>query len=390
MDSVLLISTDCAGLPRLGFWLQSMGRWRGLWAAMVALVAALSFGVEPVLAAHGFVAQAVGRVAPSVVRIDTERQVLMSGLDPGLDDPLLKELFGDLASSHRENGQGSGVVIGRDGLVLTNAHVVEGADRVQVSLADGTQCDGEVVGSDPVTDLAVVRLASTSQKLKAAPLGDSDALEPGDWAIALGHPYGLDSTVTLGIVSSLHRNISSLGFTDKRLELIQTDAAINPGNSGGPLINESGEVIGLNTLVRAGPGAGLGFAIPINLAKGVAERLSSGGEVVHPYLGLQLVPLTVRRAKEHNADPNALVQLPEHDGARVQQVLEHSPAVAAGLRRGDLVIAAGERNVRAPADLLAVVEASSLGDPLQLKVLRGSEQMELSIEPAPLPMSQAG
>ena len=273
-----------------------MRRWRGLWAAMVALVAALSFGVEPVLAAHGFVAQAVGRVAPSVVRIDTERQVLMSGLDPGLDDPLLKELFGDLPSSHRENGQGSGVVIGRDGLVLTNAHVVEGADRVQVSLADGTQCDGEVVGSDPVTDLAVVRLASTSQKLKAAPLGDSDALEPGDWAIALGHPYGLDSTVTLGIVSSLHRNISSLGFTDKRLELIQTDAAINPGNSGGPLINESGEVIGLNTLVRAGPGAGLGFAIPINLAKGVAERLSSGGEVVHPYLGLQLVPLTVRRA----------------------------------------------------------------------------------------------
>ena len=367
-----------------------MGRWRGLWAAMVALVAALSFGVEPVLAAHGFVAQAVGRVAPSVVRIDTERQVLMSGLDPGLDDPLLKELFGDLPSSHRENGQGSGVVIGRDGLVLTNAHVVEGADRVQVSLADGTQCDGEVVGSDPVTDLAVVRLASTPQKLKAAPLGDSDALEPGDWAIALGHPYGLDSTVTLGIVSSLHRNISSLGFTDKRLELIQTDAAINPGNSGGPLINEAGEVIGLNTLVRAGPGAGLGFAIPINLAKGVAERLSSGGEVVHPYLGLQLVPLTIRRAKEHNADPNALVQLPEHDGALVQQVLENSPAVAAGLRRGDLVIAAGERNVRAPADLLAVVEASSLGDPLQLKVLRGAEQLELSIEPAPLPMSQAG
>ena len=188
----------------------------------------------------------------------------------------------------------------------------------------------------------------------------------GTWRLGdcPGHPYGLDSTVTLGIVSSLHRNISSLGFTDKRLELIQTDAAINPGNSGGPLINEAGEVIGLNTLVRAGPGAGLGFAIPINLAKGVAERLSSGGEVVHPYLGLQLVPLTIRRAKEHNADPNALVQLPEHDGALVQQVLENSPAVAAGLRRGDLVIAAGERNVRAPDDLLAVVEASSLGDPL--------------------------
>ena len=146
-----------------------MGRWRGLWASVVAVLAALSFGVEPALAAHGFVAQAVGRVAPSVVRIDTERQVLMSGLDPGLEDPLLKELFGDLPSSHRESGQGSGVVIGRDGLVLTNAHVVEGADRVQVSLADGTQCDGEVVGSDPVTDLAVVRLASTPPNSRLRP-----------------------------------------------------------------------------------------------------------------------------------------------------------------------------------------------------------------------------
>ena len=134
------------------------------------LLAALLLWVEPVFAAHGFVAQAVDRVAPSVVRIDTERQVLMSGLDPGLDDPLLKELFGDLPNGHRENGQGSGVVIGRDGLVLTNAHVVEGL-IAQVSLADGTQCDGEVVGSDPVTDLAVVRLASTSPKTQGSTAG---------------------------------------------------------------------------------------------------------------------------------------------------------------------------------------------------------------------------
>ncbi|OUT75540.1 MAG: serine protease [Synechococcus sp. TMED19] len=341
-------------------------------------------------AAHGFVAKAVARVAPSVVRIDTERQVFSPGLGSGLDDPLLRELFGDLPSSHRENGQGSGVVIEAEGLVLTNAHVVEGADRVQVSLADGRQLDGAVVGSDPVTDLAVVRLEDAPAGLKAAPLGDSDALEPGDWAIALGNPYGLDSTVTLGIVSSLHRNISSLGFTDKRLELIQTDAAINPGNSGGPLINDAGEVIGLNTLVRAGPGAGLGFAIPINLANGVATRLASGNGVVHPYLGLQLVPLTVRRAREHNADPNALVQLPEHDGALVQQVLEDSPAVKAGLRRGDLVVRAGDRVVQAPGDLLAVVEGSSLNQPLNLEVLRGENLLKLAIHPAPLPASSAG
>ena len=365
----------------------------GLVRTLVALALMLVVLIQAPASAwagHGFVAKAVARVAPSVVRIDTERQVFNPGLGSGLDDPLLRELFGDLPSTHRENGQGSGVVIAAEGLVLTNAHVVEGADRVQVSLADGRQLDGSVVGSDPVTDLAVVKLSQAPDELRPAPLGDSDALEPGDWAIALGHPYGLDSTVTLGIVSSLHRNISSLGFTDKRLELIQTDAAINPGNSGGPLINEAGEVIGLNTLVRAGPGAGLGFAIPINLAHGVANRLARSGEVIHPYLGLQLVPLTARRAREHNDDPNALLQLPVHDGALVQQVLEGSPAVAAGLRRGDLVVKAGDRPVHNPADLLSVVEGSSLGEPLALEVLRGAGSLTLAIRPEPLPASGAG
>jgi S1-C subfamily serine protease len=349
------------------------------------LVALMLLGAWPAWAGHGFVAQAVERVAPSVVRIDTERQVYRSGLDPGFDDPLLRELFGDQPKSHRESGQGSGVLISSDGLVLTNDHVIDGADRVQVTLADGRQLDGEVVGSDAVTDLAVVRLPADTKGLKAAVLGDSDALQPGDWAIAMGNPYGLDSTVTLGIVSSLHRNISSLGFTDKRLELIQTDAAINPGNSGGPLVNDAGEVIGLNTLVRAGPGAGLGFAIPINLASGVAKRLAAGTPVVHPYLGLQLVPLTVRRAREHNLDPNALVQLPEHDGALVQQVLERSPAAAAGLRRGDLVVGAADLTVHGPADLLTVVEGASVGKPLDLEVLRGEDNLHLVIRPEPLP-----
>ncbi|MFZ4565320.1 MAG: trypsin-like peptidase domain-containing protein [Prochlorococcaceae cyanobacterium] len=337
-----------------------------------------------VAASHGFVAEAVSRVAPAVVRIDTERRVVVAGVDPSFEDPFLRELFGDLPGSRRESGQGSGVIIDRDGLVLTNAHVVDQADRVQVTLADGRQLDGTVAGVDPVTDLAVVRLPAT-QGLQAAPLGDSEDLLPGDWAIALGNPYGLDSTVTLGIVSSLHRNISTLGFTDKRLELIQTDAAINPGNSGGPLINAAGEVIGLNTLVRAGPGAGLGFAIPINLARGVARQLASGATVVHPYLGLQLVPLTARRAREHNQDPNALLPLPERDGALVQQVLDHSPAASAGLRRGDLVVAAGDRSVHTPADLLSIVEASRIGEPLPLQVIRGSETLDLAIRPEILP-----
>ena len=331
-----------------------------------------------------FVTSAVKRVAPAVVRIDTERSVPRAGLDPVFSDPLLRELFGDQLPSSRERGQGSGIVIDSQGLVLTNAHVVDGADRVDVTLADGSDVEGSVLGADPVTDLAVLRIPRSASP-KAAPLGDSEALEVGDWAIALGTPYGLERTVTLGIVSSLHRNITSLGFSDKRLELIQTDAAINPGNSGGPLINADGEVVGLNTLVRSGPGAGLGFAIPINLAKGVAAQLGRGDAVVHPYLGLQLVPLNARLARDNNADPNALVQLPERDGALVQRVLPESPAEKAGLRRGDLVVAAAEQVVPDPAALLRLVEASTVGEALPLTVLRGDQQMQLSIRPEALP-----
>jgi S1-C subfamily serine protease len=286
----------------------------------------------------------------------------------------------------RERGQGSGVVIdAAQGLILTNAHVVDQVDGVAITFADGHQVDATVVGADPVTDLAVVRLPSQGAELKAAPLGDSEALEVGDWAIALGSPYGLERTVTLGIVSSLHRDINSLGFADKRLDLIQTDAAINPGNSGGPLINASGEVIGINTLVRSGPGAGLGFAIPINLAKRVADQLASGGRVIHPYLGLQLVPLTARVARENNQDPNALLQLPERDGALVQKVLPQSPAEVSGLKRGDLVVSIAENRVVTPADLLKRVEQANVGDPLALKVVRGQREIQISIRPAALP-----
>ena len=241
-----------------------------------------------------------------------------------------------------------------------------------------------MVGADAVTDLAVVRIPGGSD-LQAARLGDSEALEVGDWAIALGSPYGLERTVTLGIISSLHRDINLLGFADKRLDLIQTDAAINPGNSGGPLINAAGEVVGINTLVRSGPGAGLGFAIPINLARGVAAQLSTGGVVVHPYLGLQLVPLTARRARDNNRDPDALLQLPERDGALVQRVIEGSPAEKTGLRRGDLVVSMDDQPVNEPRDLLRQVERAAVGKPLELTVLRGQSELHLSISPAALP-----
>jgi len=358
----------------------------GLWLALFTSPVRADGEPTAAVPVHSFVADAARAAAPAVVRIDTERSVARQPFDPALLDPMLRDLFGDPAGSLRERGQGSGVIFDAGkGLVLTNAHVVDQVDRVEVTLADGQQRDGAVVGADPVTDLAVVQIAG-SRTLQAARLGDSEALEVGDWAIALGSPYGLERTVTLGIISSLHRDINTLGFADKRLDLIQTDAAINPGNSGGPLINAAGEVVGINTLVRSGPGAGLGFAIPINLAHSVADQLSRGGAVVHPYLGLQLVPLTARRARDNNRDPEALLQLPERDGALVQRVIEGSPAETAGIRRGDLVVAVAEQPVREPRDLLQQVERATLGQPLPVTVIRGPRELNLKISPEALPL----
>jgi len=334
---------------------------------------------------HNFVSSAVKNVGPAVVKIDTERLVERQQFDPNLLDPLLRDLLGGQGvMPERERGQGSGVIINDNGLVLTNAHVVERVDDVSVTLADGTICDGQVLGTDAVTDLALVKIEESSYS-NYAPLGNSEDLEVGDWAIALGTPYGLEKTVTLGIVSSLHRDINSLGFSDKRLDLIQTDAAINPGNSGGPLINSNGEVIGINTLVRSGPGAGLGFAIPINLAKSVSDQLLKNGEVIHPYLGVQLISLNPRIAKEHNRDPNSLVQLPERNGALIQSVIPNSPAEKAGLRRGDLVIAAENISIKEPKTLLDEVEKAKIGKVFLLDILRDNKEIQINIKPEPLP-----
>ena len=332
-----------------------------------------------------FVSEAVKNVGPAVVRIDTERLVERQQFDPTLLDPLLRDLLGEPGMApERERGQGSGVIIDKNGLVLTNAHVVERVDNVSVTLADGTNCDGKVLGTDSITDLALVKIENQIDS-SYAPLGDSEELEVGDWAIALGTPYGLEKTVTLGIVSSLHRDINTLGFSDKRLDLIQTDAAINPGNSGGPLINSNGQVIGINTLVRSGPGAGLGFAIPINLAKNVSDQLLENGEVIHPYLGVQLISLNPKLAKEHNEDPNALVKLPERSGALIQSVIPNSPAEKAGLRRGDLVIAAENILIEEPKALLDEVEKAQIGKIFLLNVVRDNKEIKVNIKPEALP-----
>ena len=360
---------------------------------LASIVFCFLFGTQPLFAeedffasqSHSFVANVAKRVSPSVVRIDIEREIQTDEFESDLLDPLLRDLLGDLGEFPRkERGQGSGVIIDKSGLVLTNAHVVERVDGVVITLQNGVQLDGKVIGTDQVTDLALVKI-NESSGLESARLGDSESIQVGDWAIALGTPYGLESTVTLGIVSSLHRDINSLGFSDKRLDLIQTDAAINPGNSGGPLINSNGEVIGINTLVRSGPGAGLGFAIPINLASKVTQQLLANGEVIHPYLGAQLILLNERIAKEHNQDPNALISLPERSGALVQSVIPQSPAEEGGLRRGDLVINAEGNEINDPKSLLLQVENAEIGKPFKLEVLRNNKEINLSIKPVALP-----
>ena len=336
------------------------------------------------LSRQSFVAQAVRRASPSVVTIDTERTEAVRGGGGGLPgalmrDPLFRQFFGlpqmQLPPSQRTvRGQGSGFVYQADGLVLTNAHVVEKSDRVTVGFQNGQRVEGRVVGLDPITDLAVVRLPSGTWPVAA--LGNSDALQVGDWAIAVGNPFGLDHTVTLGIVSSLNRNASKLGITDKRLDLIQTDAAINPGNSGGPLLNADGEVVGINTLVRSGPGAGLGFAIPINRARTIAQQLASTGRVSHPMIG---VGLDLARGSDGAAASGAVVVAVQPGG----------PAERAGLRRGDVIVAVAGRPVATPAAVVQAVEAAGVGNPLTLTLQRGGQQVSLAVVPTDLRLSGA-
>jgi S1-C subfamily serine protease len=351
--------------------------------AGVALPPALaqSSAALAVLSRQSFVAEAVRRTGPAVVTIDTERTVVVPGrqsLPPfPFMDPMLRQFFGlpqgggTIPPSQRtERGQGSGFIYDSSGLLLTNAHVVEGSTRVMVGLSDGRRVEGTVVGADRVTDLAVVQLAGGSS-WPVAPLGNSDSLQVGEWVIAVGNPFGLDQTVTLGIVSSLNRNAASLGITDKRLELIQTDAAINPGNSGGPLLDADGAVVGINTLVRSGPGAGLGFAIPINRARTVAEQLVSKGSVSHAMIGVGLDAV-------RNASGSPV------PGAVVRSVMPGGPAARVGVRPGDRITAVDGQPVTNPAQLTQLVERNGVGRPMELTLQRQGQTLQLQVTPVEL------
>jgi S1-C subfamily serine protease len=324
-----------------------------------------------------FVTTAVDRVGAAVVRIDTERTITRR-MDPFFGD----ESMTGLPQQQLLRGQGSGFIIDRDGIILTNAHVVDRADKVTVILKDGRSLEGKVQGVDPVTDLAVVKV-SGAKNLPIAQMGDSDIVKVGDWAIAVGNPFGLDNTVTLGIVSTLKRASSTVGMTDKRLDFIQTDAAINPGNSGGPLLNAKGQVIGINTAIRA-DAMGIGFAIPINKAKTISTQLARGEKVSHPYLGVQMVTLTPEIAAENNHDPNALFQIPEINGVLVVKVLPNTAASVAGMRRGDAILEVNGEVIRDANQLQDVMENSRVSQQIQVRILRDGKNQLVKVTPKDL------
>lgn len=333
-------------------------------------------------ASTNFVAAAVAQTGPAVVRIDTEKTIA-TRTDPLFEDPFFREFFGDrfgrqMPRERQVRGQGSGFITQKNGMILTNAHVVSGADRVTVTLKDGREFEGVVKGTDEVTDLAVVKIDARGVDLPVAPLGNSSNIQVGNWAIAVGNPVGLNNTVTLGIISTLTRSSAQVGIPDKRIDFLQTDAAINPGNSGGPLLNEQGEVIGINTAIR--PDAnGIGFAIPIDKARSITNTLAAGKKVPHPYIGVQMRTLTPDLAQKSNQDPNSPFLIPETEGVLVVRVLPNTPAERAGLRLGDVIVNIDGQAITDAGQLQSIVDGSNLNQSLQFTVQRGDRTLKLRV-----------
>lgn len=333
---------------------------------------------------------AADKVLPAVVAIETRAKAATESSRPSEDgaeqpNPLegtpLEDFFrgapwGQVpgSPSRPQQGLGSGVIIDASGLVLTNNHVVSGGGEVTVRLYDGREFKATQVWTDPKTDIAVVRIED-AKDLVAAPLGNSDLISIGDWVLALGQPFGLESTVTAGIISGKQRGI---GIT-ARESFLQTDAAINPGNSGGPLVNLDGEIIGINTAIssRSGGSDGIGFAVPINLASWVGRQLASGGVVHRAYLGVGIQPLTAEIAGQFQVNPRG--------GVLVTDVLSGTPAAKAGLQSGDVIVEYAGVRITSPQELQVTVERSEIGRPHELSIVRNGRPMNLTFTPEEQP-----
>ncbi len=332
---------------------------------------------------HTFVTEVVNKVGPSVVRINASRTVA-TRLPETFNDPFFRRFFGSqipqMPEEQIQRGTGSGFIVSSDGLILTNAHVVDGADKVTVTLKDGRTLNGTVLGTDSLTDMALVKIEADD--LLAVAFGDSDQLQIGEWAIAIGNPLGLDNTVTTGIISATGRNSSQIGVGDKRVDFIQTDAAINPGNSGGPLLNANGEVVGINTAIIRNA-QGIGFAIPINTARNIAEQLIAKGRVDHPFLGVRMASLTpeIREQLRNTRE----FEIADEEGVLIVEIVPNSPAARAGLRTGDVIKSINGQAIKIPDQVQQAVEKTKIGERLSLQLARQGRVIDLNVEVGVMP-----
>ena len=325
-----------------------------------ALTIASSAGGSTSAAATGSISAVAAAVQPAVVQLNV----------------------GDGESG----GTGSGFVISDDGYIVTNNHVAGGGGDIEVTFSDGSTATGKLIGANPGYDIAVVKVDRTG--LATVPLGESGALLVGDTVIAVGSPLGLQGTVTTGIVSALNRPVTAGGEGEQAyINAIQTDAAINPGNSGGPLLNERGEVIGMNTAIRA-DAQGIGFAIPSNTLQRIGDQLAAKGKAEHAYLGVQMTTLTPQVKQEINSNPNAGLQVSEEQGVLVVQVMSGSPADRAGMKSGDVVKRVNGQDVATAEALQNVVEASQVGNKLQVDLKRDGRDQSLSVQTGAYPVQQ--
>ena len=327
---------------------------------------------ESKIATISFITKAINKTGASVVTIETQRFVKNKQFSRDsriFIDPYFERFFGlqlpRETQPQIEQSQGSGFIF-QDGLVITNAHVVNGSEKLIVGLSNGTKYNGVLLGQDLLTDIAIIKLQGRGPWPKAI-LGDSSKIKVGDWAIAVGNPFGLENTVTLGIISNLKRNVSQLGIYDKKFELIQTDAAINPGNSGGPLLNSNGEVIGINTLIRSGPGAGLSFAIPINKAKDIASQLIKNGRVIHPMIGINLID-------ENSYEINKNI-------VRVGYVVPNSPAAKSGIYINDIIMKVGQKDINNSSDVINEISNNGINKFINITIKRKNKIIKLKVKP---------
>lgn len=325
------------------------------------------------------------KVMPSVVTITSEKvyEVPVRSWEPFWNDPFFDFFFGPRwrpryrKKRFKQEGLGSGVIVSEDGYILTNAHVVDGADELRVHIGD-REYEADIVGVDEKTDLAVLKV-DADEKLPAAKLGDSDKIRVGEWVLAIGSPFRLEHTVTAGIISAKGR--SRMGIADYE-DFIQTDAAINPGNSGGALVNLRGEVIGINTAIVSSNGGnvGIGFAIPINLAKQVMEQLIEHGRVVRGWLGIMIQDVTEDLAEA--------LDLAEAKGVLVSSVLDDSPAEEAGLERGDVIVALDGKKVESVDDLRTRIASTPPGTKVKLDIIRNGKRKRITVELGEMPTSE--